>query len=37
MFPFNKIQRAGHRNATVNMETIEYIENITHNLSTEYA
>ncbi len=37
MFPFIKIQRSCHRNTTVKMDTIEYIENITHNLSTKYA
>ncbi len=37
MFPFIRIQKAGQRNATVKMDTIEYIENIKLNLSTEYA
>ncbi len=37
MFPFIRIQGAGQRNATVKIDTIEYIETIRHNLSTEYA
>ncbi len=37
MFPFIRIQIAGQRNITIKMDTIKYIEKITHNLSTEYA
>ncbi len=35
MFPFIRIQ--DHGNTTIIMNTVDYIENTTHNLCTKYA